>query len=157
MADEPFLQLINPASYRAHNPPWLIEAAAAASSRKYAPLDASSAVPPPVREAVQRLRDAVANAGDACGLLGAAARSSLFMLEKDAVYLNHGSYGAALKVAIQAQHYFQVCLQSMPCVSFVCQPTAALRPGVPARCAVRQLCLPIYRRGCVQPGATSHI
>lgn len=133
MADEPFLQLINPASYHAHNPPWLIEAAAAASSRKYAPLDARSAVPSPVREAVQRLRDAVANAGDARGLLGAAARSSLFMLEKDAVYLNHGSYGAALKLAIQAQHYFKVCLQSVPCVSFVCQSTggAVCNPVLP--------------------------
>ncbi|KAI3427076.1 hypothetical protein D9Q98_007016 [Chlorella vulgaris] len=127
VADEPFLQLINPASYRAHNPPWLIEAAAAASSRKYAPLDASSAVPPPVREAVQRLRDAVANAGDACGLLGAAARSSLFMLEKDAVYLNHGSYGAALKVAIQAQHYFQERLEAQPVRFMETEALQALR------------------------------
>jgi hypothetical protein len=38
---------------------------------------------------------------------GAAAREKLFVLEKGTVYLNHGSYGAVLRPALEAQRYYQ--------------------------------------------------
>lgn len=70
-------------------------------------------LPPPVRAAVAALREAAAG-GNAEDLLGAAARDSLFMLDAEWTYLNHGSYGAALRLAVEAQRYFQDRLEAQP-------------------------------------------
>lgn len=60
-----------------------------------------------MRAAVQELQAAPPE-------LGAAARQRLFCLEEGAVYLNHGSYGAALRLALEAQRYYQDRLEAQP-------------------------------------------
>lgn len=119
---EPYLRCIDPAQYKALNPPWLAEAAAVASSPAPPDRDADAALPPPARQAVLQLREAAA-AGEAAAQLGHAVRRSLFLLEEGTTYLNHGSYGAVLRPALEAQRYFQVRL-------FADRPAPAI-PGHP--------------------------
>ncbi|PRW50812.1 class V aminotransferase [Chlorella sorokiniana] len=115
LRSEPFLRLIaQPAQqYKPHTPPWLAAAAAEASSGPPDGADplAPEALPAPVQQAVCRLQAAAA-AGEL--QFGHAMRTELFMLEEGTVYLNHGSYGAALRVAVQAQRYFQDRLEAQP-------------------------------------------
>ncbi|KAL4444111.1 hypothetical protein ABPG75_011848 [Micractinium tetrahymenae] len=117
---EPWLRLLQPSEYSPSTPPWLAVAAALAASSSV-PLAADgrntwvdvATLPPPVRAAVTALREAAA-AGRAEELLGTAAREQLFMLDPEWTYLNHGSYGAALRLAVEAQRYFQDRLEAQP-------------------------------------------
>ena len=128
-AAEPYLRILDPVrDYRPANPPWLVEAAATAASAAAAPAStdgdgdvddeaaAVAALPPAVRDGVVQLRATVA-AGRGDSLMGHAAKRSLFALEEEgeagegcgpSTYLNHGSYGAALRMALEAQRHFRV-------------------------------------------------
>ncbi|KAL4419422.1 hypothetical protein ABPG77_006349 [Micractinium sp. CCAP 211/92] len=129
---EPWLRLLHPSEYSPSTPPWLAVAAALASSSVPPATDADHALvslavlPPPIRAAVAALREAAAR-GRAEELMGAAARDTLFMLDAEWTYLNHGSYGAALRLAVEAQRYFQDRLEAQPVLFQEEQALGALR------------------------------
>ncbi|GFH10613.1 aminotran_5 domain-containing protein, partial [Haematococcus lacustris] len=59
--------------------------------------------------------DAVQRAGGQLPLaFGMPARQQLFCLEPDAVYLNHGSYGAAFRLGVEVAHWHQLQLEAQP-------------------------------------------
>lgn len=98
----------NPAAdYQPLNPRWLV--AAAELARTGLPADADIDVPTPV----QAFKDLVAEGAFTCEE-GLEARQQLFCLEKDAIYLNHGSYGACFKLCREAQRWTQSQLEAQP-------------------------------------------
>jgi hypothetical protein len=157
------VRVIHPEDYRAANPAWLVAAATTASRRGAAASTCSNsqgagtddapdaALPPAVRGAVEELRQrfaaAAAAEGGAEALLGRRCRH-LFLLEPGTTYLNHGSYGAALRLAVEAQRYFQAralraqrggpprlllqpaAARTLPCHHATLAPPSGLRAGV---------------------------
>ncbi|KAG2434800.1 hypothetical protein HXX76_007685 [Chlamydomonas incerta] len=89
---------------------------------------------PPLTQAV---RPAVAASAPATGAaagplgitLGKQARKQLFALEPEVTYLNHGSYGAAFRLALEVQQWYQQQLEAQP-VRFM--ETVALKALVAA-------------------------
>ncbi|KAL6753075.1 pyridoxal phosphate-dependent transferase [Haematococcus lacustris] len=113
-------------------PPWLKEAVAGSSLGEGGSSESLPAAPPPelTPPALQEFKDAVQRAGGQLPLsFGMPARQQLFCLEPDAVYLNHGSYGAAFRLGVEVAHWYQLQLEAQP-VRFM--ETAGIRGLVAA-------------------------
>lgn len=114
-------RIIQPRDYTPNNPKWLVAAAAADPS---AP---PPAPPPPPLTALL----ASAAAGARPPAPGSPEMSDLFRLDSSWAYLNHGSYGAALRVALDTQDWYRQRLEAQP-VLFM--ETAGIQGGAACGC-----------------------